>query len=395
MKISYETHFKSNREDGRHISSYAALLERLRQTKQTLSLPNDITAEEFYRWKKEVIEKHKELLGMPEFTPQPDPKKLNEIQRDGYRVEKWEFYPDDYTAVPMLILVPDGVTKEMKAPAVICVPGSGTSKEFISGEPLLDAPCCQFQKYPDRNLMALYYAKQGYVALAIDNTGMCECAPANFPREFQMLQVQELSYGYISSGMTYEGMQTFRLMNLIKKLAVFPFIDLENVAVSAHSLGTISVLSAALFCDEIKGVVFNDYLGHTKDHYTCTTEHTAEQIRKESIHHLLPGQFQYFSTPDLCAALAPKPLALDEGGADAYFETVKRGYQLVGAEENLQFVHYPKFQNPEDRKYHGEIPKYGLTMDEYVKGWCYCDVPEHAFKKEPAIAFMKKLFYSC
>lgn len=74
MKISYETHFKSNREDGRHISSYAALLERLRQTKQTLSLPNDITAEEFYRWKKEVIEKHKELLGMPEFTPQPDPK---------------------------------------------------------------------------------------------------------------------------------------------------------------------------------------------------------------------------------------------------------------------------------------------------------------------------------
>lgn len=393
-KITYETHFKSQRPDGRHTTSFASYLERMRQTPQKLALPKNISSEEFYKWKATVIEKYKELLGMPEFTHQPDPQKLSEVQRDGYRVEKWEYYPDDYTAVPFLMLIPNGVTKVNTAPAVVCVPGAGTSKEFISGEPLIELPNCKRQKRPETNLMAQYYVKQGYVAIAVDNTAMCEVGlPVSDEdhNDFNFYSAYDLIMGYICGGTTYEGMQTFNLVNLVKKLSTFEFIDLNNIAVSAHSLGTVPVLATALFCDEIKAVVFNDYLGNVKNSFMCITEF-EENARSygERSFYAVPGMFNYFDTPDLCAALAPKYLTLNEGGADVHFDTVRRGYKAAGAENNVQLLHYPKFQNPESRKYHGEIPKYGLTQDEYFQ-WNYVDVPDHAFKKEPSLEFLKKV----
>ena len=39
MKISYETHYKSKREDGRHTSTMAAFMDRLRKTERLLKYP--------------------------------------------------------------------------------------------------------------------------------------------------------------------------------------------------------------------------------------------------------------------------------------------------------------------------------------------------------------------
>lgn len=396
-RITYETHFKSKRADGRHTTSYAAYLERMRNTPQSLKLPEKVTYDEFVAWRETVIKKYRELLGMPEFTPQPDPVKLSEAQRDGYRVEKWEHYPDDYSAIPFLMLIPDGTTAASPAPAVICVPGAATSKEFISGEPLIDLPNCKRERKPDQNLMAKYYVQQGYVAIAVDNTAMCEVGlPVSDEahNDFNFNSMHRLIGGYINDGTCYEGMQTFYLMNLIKKLPVFDFIDQDNLAMSAHSLGTVPILSAALFCEEIKAVVFNDYLGSEKNCFVCPTEFDEEELAncRERYLHTVPGMYKYFGTPELCAALAPRYLTLNEGGADEYFDTVRRGYQAANAEDNLQLLHYPKFQDPDSRKYHGKIPQYGISQEEYLQNWCYCDVPEHAFKKEPSIALLKKVF---
>ena len=140
MNLSYNTHFKSQRPDGRLTSSLAAHMEQMRRTKPLLALPNKISPEEFPVWKKNVCEKIRELLLMPEFTEQPEPVRLSRVQRDGYAVEKWELYPDPISVVPFLVLIPDGVDRTHPAPGVICIPGSIHSKEFISGEPLIDLP---------------------------------------------------------------------------------------------------------------------------------------------------------------------------------------------------------------------------------------------------------------
>ena len=56
-RITYETHFKSKRADGRHTTSYAAYLERMRNTPQSLKLPEKVTYDEFVAWRETVIKK--------------------------------------------------------------------------------------------------------------------------------------------------------------------------------------------------------------------------------------------------------------------------------------------------------------------------------------------------
>ena len=218
--ISYDKQFKSNREDGRFYSSWAAHMEMLRNITPKLSVPHDLTKEEFFKWQSAVKEKLRELLLLPEFTKQPSPKKLSSIKRDTYTVEKWEFYPDEYTAVPFLILIPDSASEKNPLPGVMCLPGSAHSKELLAGEPLLEHPVCRVVSYPERNAMAQYVVKNGMVAFAFDNPETAETAlemggPCGKSRV-------QLCYGYIQSGMCYPGVSVFQklcLMKFIKSLS--------------------------------------------------------------------------------------------------------------------------------------------------------------------------------
>ena len=100
----------------------------------------------------------------------------------------------------------------------------------------------------------------------------------------------------------------------------------------------------------------------------------------------------YYSFQDLCAAFAPRYLAINEGGADELIRTVKRGYELSNAQAQLQISYCPKYTDPEDRQFHNDIPKYGLTFDQFYRDYHYVDVEDHSFRPEPSIALLKKCF---
>ena len=146
MKISYETHYESKKPDGRYNSSMAAHMAWLRGFKPKLTMPENLTYDEFLIWQKNVKAKAEKLLCMPKFTQQPEPKLLSRVKRDTYTVEKWEFYPDDYSAVPFLILIPDGVTNKNPAPGVLCFPGSVLSNVDISDHFFRKEPSLRFLK---------------------------------------------------------------------------------------------------------------------------------------------------------------------------------------------------------------------------------------------------------
>tara|TARA_B100000700_G_C14477773_1_gene593624 strand:+ start:323 stop:535 length:213 start_codon:yes stop_codon:yes gene_type:complete len=44
-----------------------------------------------------------------EVPPQLEPAQLWIEEREGYRLEKWEAYPEPGSVVPYLVLIPDGV----------------------------------------------------------------------------------------------------------------------------------------------------------------------------------------------------------------------------------------------------------------------------------------------
>ena len=67
------------------------------------------TATEFKKWQLGLCSTMKELIRFPEVKDQPAPVRIKMVQRDGYRVEKWESYPLPGSVVPYLVLIPDGI----------------------------------------------------------------------------------------------------------------------------------------------------------------------------------------------------------------------------------------------------------------------------------------------
>ena len=51
------------------------------------------------------------------------------------------------------------------------------------------------------------------------------------------------------------------------------------------------------------------------------------------------------SRDDIVAAFAPRPVIFTEGGLDRDFHKVKKAYEIMGASENMEYHHYPKFEN--------------------------------------------------
>ena len=394
-KISYETHFKSKRPDGRHTASLAAFTQMLRSTEPKLSLPKDLDRESFYDWQKKVKSKYRELLRIPQIKLQEQPKMLYREKRDGYTAEKWEFYPNEFAVVPFLVLIPEGATEENKAPGVICLPGSIHSKEFISDEPLLEPYNCRFEKFPERNKMALYMVKNGMTAFVFDNLAIAELGLPTSSPDVDVWNCHsrvEMVFGYLQAGVCYPGIATYHLLSFLQYISHFDFVDRDRLAVSAHSLGTEAAMSLALLSEDIKAIVFNDFLCNGRRRYSSITEVNEGNMGLNiGIWHVIPGMWEYFDFPDLCAAIAPKPITFNEGGADECFEVVKRAYQVSCAEENLSVNHYPKYSDEKQREHHGKIPRYGLTSEEFYE-MNYCDAPDHSFREEPSVRMLKKVF---
>ena len=96
-------------------------------------------------------------------------KQLSVETRNGYAIERWEFYPEKDLAVEALVLIPSGVES---APAVICMADAGGSIEHLAGEsdPYATPDAANGRK-------AYFAAKSGCVAVALSMPAMANAAP--------------------------------------------------------------------------------------------------------------------------------------------------------------------------------------------------------------------------
>ena len=396
--ITYEEHFASRRPDGRYTSSLAAFMAQLRDMKPALALPEHLDTETFTAWQQAVKDTLRQQLAMPAPTPQPAPVRLESVQRDGYRVEKWEFYPDDYSAVPFFVMIPDCADENHKVPGVLCYLGSGANKEFACEEPQSEHPNRADGKYPERNRMGLYMVQNGMAAFVFENPGTAETSVLTPPEvgRTHMYTRTVLCHGLLDAGMNYVGLTVFQRLQFLRWLDCFPFVDQEQLGISAHSLGTEAAIAVGLLDDRIRAIVFNDFLHDDRRRYIAITEQTepTRTCLSQDIGnwHLMPGKMSTYGYQDMCAAFAPRYLSLNEGGAYEMVETVRRAYQFCGAEENLQVNYYPAYTDPETRQHNEKMPLYGLTSPEYYRDYSYVIVSDHSFRKDPALKLLKKAF---
>ena len=388
--FTWADHFRSNRADGRLETSLAALRSQLRSLRPALAFEESFTLDEFVAWRAKVRAKLIELMQFPSITEQPLPELLETNQREGYRVEKWEFYPDDWSAVPVLILIPDGVSDTSPGPAMLCFPGSATAKELLAGEPVAQHPNCQRTKFPERNAMALHYVRAGCLAVAFDNPGTGVLAEQGDKDETQWESRHQMCNELLFVNRNYLGVSVFQKMRFLEWFRQQGFVDNARIGVSGHSLGSEVSMVLGVIDDGIRAVVHNDFLCDERRRRVAITNFAKPDVFYGGFWHVVPGMWNWFGFPDLLAATAPKPLSINEGGPSEFLSVVRRAYRLNGAERELAIHHYPKYSAAESRKHDGEtLPTEDLSWDAF---WEYSgvEVSDHSFRPECSIPFVKR-----
>jgi dienelactone hydrolase len=383
--------FVSGRADGRFVETSGFVHAQLRALRPRLEYRPGMSKAEFTTWQRKVREKIRELMCFPDVPPQPEPKRISTQTRKGYRLERWEAYPEPYAVVPFLMLVPDGVSAQSPAPAVMCFPGSFGSKEALAGEPEPGATTTATDAKWLDNRMAWHYAQRGQIALAFDSPATNELADEldgrrPFSREETGRKREIFSLYPIWMGRSLEGISVFQKAGVLQWLARQPFVDPKRIATSGHSLGAKPAdILGILYPDLVAAVVHNDFVCNWQERAV------ALNLYAPGSHQILPGVFQWFDYTDLQAALAPKPLLITEGGRANQIAKIRNAYELWNAPGAMQVFYYDKFADPASRRFDRAEMPVGITMEEYFE-YAYVDVPMHQFHPQHAVPWLAKQF---
>ena len=105
---------QTDREDGRYVSSRGFVHAFLKNMTPEYAFDENFTKEEMLVWQTKMQDSMKELMKHPALQNLPVPQMVDEVQRDGYRVQKWEAYPLPECVVPYLVLIPDTIAANEK-----------------------------------------------------------------------------------------------------------------------------------------------------------------------------------------------------------------------------------------------------------------------------------------
>ena len=371
--------FHSDRPDGRFVHCEGFLHAYLSALEPALAFDPAASADGLAVWREQVAGKLRELLHFPrDIPPQPPPRMLWAEPRDGYELQKWEAYPEPFSVVPFLVLIPDGVTPTAPGAAVMCVPGSNGTKEVLADEPQ-SAPWPVSPKHPERNRMAWHYAKAGLIAVAVDHPDRGERTNYMFKADRYPFSVHA-----IWTGRSFEGISVFEKRVILDWLKQQSWVDATRIAVCGHSLGAKPALHLAVIDPSIAALVWNDFTSHW-----LRRELMIPTFRPH-LGHYIPGMQEWFDYLDLMSAVAPRPMLITEGGRTRDLERVRQAWASCGAEDNFSVSYYPKYATPDKRQHDDQDLFQGMTMDEYFE-YANVDVPQHCFKENVAVPWLTRV----
>lgn len=369
----------SDRTDGLFISTYGVTHSMLESTVPKYAFRRDFSGKELKRWQNKVRMAMIEIMKHPQLKEKKAPVCVLSEQKEGYRQEKWEFYPLPSCVSTFYVLIPDGL--KVKSPAVLCIPGSGMTKENLIG------------RVPSTNIraaMALNIVKRGYIAVAVDNAAageasdLSELAHSSFDYETPSRILLELGWSYL-------GYTSYLNKKVLEWMKSQPSIRTDRIVVSGFSLGTEPLMVLGVMDPSIYAFVYNDFLCQTQERALVMTAPDSKGHRPfpNSIRHLIPGFWNYFNFPDIVASLAPRPLILTEGGLDRDLDLVKCAYEISGHAGNVEIHHYKKYEQSENRNKTDALPE-GLNRTDYYES-VNVDGVNHYFKNEYVLPWLDKI----
>ena len=384
--------YQTGRPDGRYQDSLGFSHRYMRALKHELEFDPGMAPGAFPAWQAKVREKLRELMAFPDVPPQPAPVRLWAEPRDGYTLEKWEVYPEPYSVVPVLVLVPDGATAGTPAPAVLCFPGSSGTKEYLANEPEVH-PSLKPSAHAEHNRMAYDFARAGLVAIAVDHPNNGELMVPQGGKLLGGPGRDKLSRDLFYMGRSYLGLSSFQKMQILDWVKTRPDVDRARIAVSGHSLGTEPAMVLAVLDTDVAAVVLNDFVHgkHEQDLAIAPSMNGKHIYMTGGMWHTVPGLWKWFDLPDLVAAIAPRHMLATEGGVKGALDAVGKAFDLAGAPAQFEVHHFPKFDSPEKRPHDAEPMPEGLHVDAYYRHG-NTDPPNHYFKRQIAVPWLCETF---
>ncbi len=380
----------TDRIDQRYISSRGVTHALLKRVQPACAFNPDFNLVEFKLWQRSLREAMAEIMHHPQLENLPVPRLVYSEQKDGYRLEKWESYPLPDAVVPYLVLIPDGVNKDNPAPAVMCIPGSGETKETAAGQPELH-PRFQEEEPYERWIIALPYIKKGLVAVVVDNPGAGETSDLERHTIAPNYQYEAVARYLLELGWSYLGYSSYVDMHILNWMKQQAFINKERIIISGFSLGTEPLMVMGALDSDIYGFIFNDFLCRTLERAIVLTKPDKYGKRPfpNSIRHLIPNFWCKFDFPDIVASFAPRPIIFTEGGLDRDLDMVQKAYQIVGRPENVNIYFYPKYSDQKLRMKVDKLPE-GIDRKTFFK-MVNVDDPQHDIKANLTIPWLIRI----
>lgn len=341
-------------------------------------------------WSDSVGTAMKRLMSHPAARVAAPARKVAQVARDGYTLERWESYPLEGAVVPFLVLVPDSLAYGSPSPAVLCIPGFGQTKELMAGEPAgnfdLSMPAVE-NPVPERS-QALQYARLGLIAVAVDNPSAGELSDNGY---FDYLTSSRF---LLEQGWSYLGLSAWQDEVILDEIMKRPDVRPDRVIVSGFSLGTEPLMAIGVQRPDIFAFVYNDFLCRTRERAIVMDLPDDKGYRAfpNSIEHLIPGFLSEFDFPDIVAALAPRPVICTEGGMDRDFNAVADAFARAGAPDAFSAHHYPKFADPASRQYLDAMPQ-SIDRATFFR-LANVDPPSHGFKHGIVLPWVDALLRS-
>jgi perosamine synthetase len=215
-------------------------------------------------------------------------------------------------------------------PGILVLGGRNARLDQLTGD---EAP-----DHPDRNV-AEHLARAGFTTLTVEHgIGGGLDAERLAGRDEGAL----LAHAFALTGRSLLGALVGDALGALDVLRAHPSVDPERTGLFGHSLGAAVALHTALLAELPLPVCAASHLGSYSTLY--------ERLLTGYEGAVLPGILEYADLPDLFGALAPAPLQLQYGTADAYLdpadaraagEQVRQAYAAAAAKDALDVLELP------------------------------------------------------
>jgi len=294
------------------------------------------TLAEWKHQKTQLRENLAQSWGTVEETPCPlEPKKMGELKRDGYTVEKIVLQTIPGIQMTANAYVPNGPGKK---PAVLCVHGHFRGAKQ---DPVIQARC-------------IGLAKLGFFVLAVDAFGAGERGLGKALGEYHGEMVGATLF---PAGLTLSGIQVYENMRAVDYLQSRPDVDSENIGITGASGGGNQTMYAGAFDERLKCVVPTCSVGNYQAYLSaacCMCE-------------VVPDALTYTEEWGLLAMVAPRALMINSATKDAFQFSVAESKKSLNAAQPV-FNLYGKPNNLKHLIF-VSTHAYNQPMREAMYGW--------------------------